>query len=113
MPCILELGGKSPTIIDKDANLKSAALRIVSGKFGNAGQTCVAPDYLMVEESVLDKFIDEMKVSIEDFYTKDASKSTDYSRVITPFHTKRLIDIIKDNHGGKIVYGGVGFDEKS
>lgn len=60
VPCILELGGKSPTIIDSDVNLDSASKRIAQGKFGNAGQTCIAPDFLMVNEKVKNEFIESL-----------------------------------------------------
>ncbi len=75
IPVTLELGGKSPAIVEADASLKATARRIVLGKFINSGQTCIAPDYLLVHESVKDKLIEQMKDSIEHFYTNDPSTS--------------------------------------
>lgn len=74
VPVTLELGGKSPTIVESDANLKVAARRIASMKFLNCGQTCVAPDYVLVHRSVREKFIDEMKIAIGKFYSSVPQK---------------------------------------
>jgi aldehyde dehydrogenase (NAD+) len=82
VPVTLELGGKSPCIIDEDADLKVAAKRITWGKFTNAGQTCVAPDYLLVHEKNKDKVVNEMQQSIDRFYGKEPIKSADYGRII-------------------------------
>ena len=71
VPVILELGGKSLDIVDKSANIRSAADKIIWGKTVNAGQTCVAPDYVMVHESIKNELIKEMKRSINDFYGDD------------------------------------------
>jgi aldehyde dehydrogenase (NAD+) len=79
-PVTLELGGKSPAIAEADADLTTTARRIVLGKFINAGQTCIAPDYLLVHESIKDRLVEKMKGLIEKFYTSDASVSYDYGR---------------------------------
>ncbi|WP_330404501.1 aldehyde dehydrogenase family protein [Vallitalea okinawensis] len=105
IPVTLELGGKSPCIIDKDANIKVAAERIAWGKFFNAGQTCVAPDYLLVHESIKAEFIDEMKKTIRRFYGSDIKKSKDLTRIVNERHTNRLISII-DKDKDKIIFGG-------
>jgi len=105
VPVTLELGGKSPCIIDETANLKLAAKRIVWGKLVNAGQTCIAPDYFYVHKNVLSKFIPLLKAAIEDFYGKDIKESKDYGRIINEGHTRRLADIIEEDRE-KIVFGG-------
>jgi aldehyde dehydrogenase (NAD+) len=89
-PVTLELGGKSPCIIYPDADLDVAAKRIVLGKFLNAGQTCIAPDYLLAEESIAENLMEKMKLYIHNFYSNDASASQDYGRIINDLHFKRL-----------------------
>ena len=71
IPVTLELGGKSPCIVESDADIKVAAKRIVMGKFLNAGQTCIAPDYILVKESVKENLLNELAKTIEQFYTDD------------------------------------------
>lgn len=102
-PLSLELGGKSPCIVDSTANLAIATKRIAWGKFLNAGQTCVAPDYILVEKSIKDSFIAEMKRSILALYGEDIQKSIDYSRIINLNHFNRLMKL---RDSGQIVYGG-------
>ncbi|CAD8103165.1 unnamed protein product [Paramecium sonneborni] len=105
VPCILELGGKSPTIVDKDCSLNVTAQRIIQGRFTNAGQTCVACDYVFVHESIKDAFINEMKIEIKKFFGENPQNSPDYSRIVTTFHTQRLEKLLQ-NHDGQIVLGG-------
>jgi len=96
-PVVLELGGKSPVIVLKDANLKIAAKRLAWAKLMNTGQTCIAPDYIMVEESVHDEFCRELKSAIETMYGKcDASlrQNSDYGRIISVGHAKRLAGLV-------------------
>lgn len=107
-PISLELGGKSPCIVDKTANIELAARRIVWGKFLNAGQTCVAPDYLYVDRKVKDELIQKMKKYILRFYGKDASTNEDFPRIISEKHYRRLLGLTKDCH---IAYGGQSNDE--
>lgn len=102
-PLTLELGGKSPAIIHESANLKTAARRISWGKFLNAGQTCIAPDYVLVHESIKDAFMDELIKVILKFYGRDASTHPRYCRIINDRHFQRLTALID---GSKIVYGG-------
>lgn len=90
IPTTLELGGKSPCIVDKDVNIKVAAARIAWGKFTNAGQTCVAPDYLLVHESVKTALIEEIISCIDKFYGTNPQQSDDYGRIITDRHFGRL-----------------------
>ncbi|WP_066223523.1 aldehyde dehydrogenase family protein [Formosa haliotis] len=91
----LELGGKSPAIIDASANLKATASRIAWGKFVNNGQTCIAPDYILIEESVKEAFLKELKVALHTFYG-DASLSEAYARIVNEKHFNRLINHIED-----------------
>jgi aldehyde dehydrogenase (NAD+) len=107
-PVTLELGGKNPCIVDESANLKIAAKRIVWGKFLNAGQTCIAPDYLLLHESIKDEFIPLLKKEIEAFYAKDPATSKDYARIINASHFQRLVNLLKDE---EVIYGGT-FIEK-
>jgi len=102
-PLTLELGGKSPCIVDKSANLETSAKRIAWGKFVNAGQTCVAPDYLMVEKSAKQDFLDHLKNSIQQLYGDDPELSPDYPRIISDDHFKRLSDFLDE---GFLVTGG-------
>lgn len=99
----LELGGKSPAIVDASANLKVAAKRIVWGKFINAGQTCVAPDYLLVEEKIKLEFLDLLKKTIVEFYGTNPQESADYPRMI---HERRFDTISEYLREAKIEYGG-------
>ncbi len=109
----LELGGKSPTIVDDTANLKSAVKKIAWGKFINSGQTCIAPDYLLIHESVKENFIKELKLQLKMFFTDDASKSDSICRVVNEKHFKRLIDHLEDAKSNKatIEIGGKNYSE--
>ncbi|MEN4762070.1 aldehyde dehydrogenase [Chryseobacterium sp. C39-AII1] len=100
-PVTLELGGKSPAIITKEANLEVAAKRIVWGKFLNAGQTCVAPDYLLVEESVKEQFLEMLRKYIQEF--KYEPNSEHYTKIINQKNFERLIKLINKD---KIYFGG-------
>eukprot|EP00026_Physarum_polycephalum_P006916 Phypoly_transcript_06969.p1 GENE.Phypoly_transcript_06969~~Phypoly_transcript_06969.p1 ORF type:complete len:496 (+),score=87.06 Phypoly_transcript_06969:85-1572(+) len=104
----LELGGKNPCIVDKDANLPVAAKRIAWGKFTNTGQTCLAPDYLIVHPDVEQKFIEEMKKAIVDFYGHDPKKSADYTKIINKRHVARIRGYLDDDKANyELVVGGV------
>jgi len=102
-PLTLELGGKSPCIVDKTANLEVSAKRIAWGKFVNAGQTCVAPDYLLVDKSIKTKFLDYLKDAINQLYGDDPMQSPDYPRIISDSHFDRLAKLLSD---GETVSGG-------
>lgn len=104
-PVALELGGKSPAIVDQTANLEVAAKRIVWGKFTNTGQTCVAPDYLLVHKDVYDRFMKILKETICSFYGKNPLKSPDYGRIVNLKQFDRLQQIIVDERDA-ITYGG-------
>lgn len=102
-PLTLELGGKSPCIVAADADLKIAAERIVWGKFLNAGQTCVAPDYVLVERGRRDDLIDALRATIARFFGSDPKASPDFARIVTEKHVDRLAGYLD---GGRIVVGG-------
>lgn len=106
-PVTLELGGKSPAIITKDADLEVAAKRIVWGKFLNAGQTCVAPDYLLVEESIQEQFLEMLRKNIQQF--KYEPRSEHYTKIIDQKNFQRLIKLIDKD---KIYFGGNSDEEK-
>lgn len=105
-PCLLELGGKSPTIVDRDADITNAVLRISQGRFTNAGQSCVACDYIYVHKDIKDRFVSELKKTVLQFYGEDPTKSKDFGRIINEFHCNRLKGYLDDNHGGKVILGG-------
>jgi aldehyde dehydrogenase (NAD+) len=104
VPVTLELGGKSPCIVDYNVDIGLASKRIVSGKFLNAGQTCVAPDYLMVHKTVKNDLVSAMVMDIENFYGHDPQESPDYGRIINQRHFDRLTRFLET---GKIVFGGI------
>ena len=94
-PCTLELGGKSPCLIDKNANLEVAASRIAWGKFINAGQTCVAPDHVLVHRAVAAQFTEILAAKIKEFYGEDPSQSPDYCRIASERHTARFARLLE------------------
>ena len=102
-PISLELGGKSPCIVDQTANLKIAAKRIAFGKFINAGQSCVAPDYVYVHKSVKEEFIQYLKEAIISSFTEKPLQDIHLGKIINQKHFNRLLDLLKNQH---IVYGG-------
>jgi aldehyde dehydrogenase (NAD+) len=103
-PVTLELGGKSPCIVDRNTDLEVAARRIVWGKFMNAGQTCIAPDYVLVHEAVEQALISRMTKTIREFYGSDPRTSPDYGRMINRRHHKRVMGLLQG--GGDILIGG-------
>ncbi|WP_088012033.1 aldehyde dehydrogenase [Gottfriedia acidiceleris] len=102
-PVTLELGGKSPTIVDSSANLKLAARRIAWGKFFNAGQTCIAPDYVYVHESIEEKFLGAIKEEIERLYTKNPLTYSDYTHIV---NNRNFVRLKKMLEGPKVFHGG-------
>ncbi len=102
-PAVLELGGKSPCIVDASANIKLAAKRIVFGKYLNCGQTCVAPDYILCERSVKNDFIAEVVKQIKMQYGEKPLANKDYGKIINEKHFTRLCGLIDEN---KVVIGG-------
>lgn len=102
IPCTLELGGKSPCVIDQDVDLDVTAKRLIWGKFYNTGQTCVAPDFVLVHTAIKDQLIEKLKHYIQVFFGADPQKSVDYGRIISDKHTLRIQKLIQ----GKVVIGG-------
>lgn len=102
-PVILELGGKSPCILDKSANLALAARRIVWGKFINAGQTCIAPDFLIVHNSIIDDFLLLLVKEIELLYSKNSITSSYYGRIINSTAFEKLVNLLDEK---EIYFGG-------
>lgn len=103
VPVTLELGGKSPCVVTANANLTVAARRIVLTKFSNAGQMCVAPDYVLVHESVKDMLVSQLKLTIQDFFGDDAAKSEVYGKIINTKQFDRLTGYL-DN--APVIAGG-------
>lgn len=103
-PVTLELGGKSPCIVDDRVDIKVAAKRIVWGKFWNAGQTCIAPDYVLVHNSVKDELVAAMKKAIVKFFGEDPAGSPDYARII---NKKRFGTLNSYLQQGEVLHGGV------
>jgi aldehyde dehydrogenase (NAD+) len=104
----LELGGKSPVIVDETANLDSAANKITWGKFLNSGQICVSPDYLLVKDSVKDLLMETIRKQLHNFYTDNPSESNSYSRIVNKTHYQRLVGHLEDakSKGATLIAGG-------
>ncbi len=104
-PTILELGGKSPAIVTPEADVDIAAHRMAWGKFLNAGQTCIAPDYVLVDRSRKDALVDALVSTIGEFYGDDPTTSDDFTQVVNERHVARLQGLL-EGHGGTVVCGG-------
>ncbi|MBS1565037.1 MAG: aldehyde dehydrogenase [Bacteroidetes bacterium] len=103
IPVTLELGGKSPAVVEADADIATAARRIVLGKFLNAGQTCIAPDYILVHASVRQQLLEALQKSIQQFYGANAAESHDFGRIINQRRFDALVSYLGQ---GRILYGG-------
>ncbi len=103
IPCVLELGGKSPCIIDRKADLDNAAKKIVWGKFMNAGQTCVAPDYIIADRLVFLELRDKLVHYIKKFYGENPIESDDYPKIINKKNFDRILNLIE---GKRLIFGG-------
>jgi len=102
-PVTLELGGKNPCIIDETANLKLAAKRIAWGKFVNAGQTCIAPDYILIQKNMKSHFVTYLKEEITKAYGENPSESPDFARIVNAKNWQRLVKMIEPD---KVIFGG-------
>lgn len=102
-PVTLELGGKSPVIVDESADLEVAARRVAWGKYLNAGQTCIAPDYVLVADGIEEQFVEHVRRAVFDFYGPDPQGSPDYGRIVSEQHLRRLVGLLD---GGKPTIGG-------
>lgn len=109
-PVTLELGGKSPCIVDSNVHIEHAAKRIAWGKFINAGQTCIAPDYLLVDRTVKNDLLTSIKQCIQEFYGDDPAKSPDYGRIINQRHFERLASFL--NEGQPYIGGQINPEER-
>lgn len=107
-PVTLELGGKSPALVLADADLDVAARRIAWGKFMNAGQTCIAPDYVLVESGAEDRFLGALLRAVHDFYGDDPSTTADYARIVNEHHHDRLTALLDGGGFEAVVTGGRG-----
>jgi aldehyde dehydrogenase (NAD+) len=108
-PVTLELGGKSPAIVDSEVDLDVAARRIAWGRFFNAGQSCTAPDYVLVHQDIHEALLEELTAVVEDFYGSDPQRSRDYARIINPDHVSRLRALLESDGQGqarRFVIGG-------
>ncbi|WJX10225.1 Aldehyde dehydrogenase 3 member H1 [Trifolium repens] len=106
-PVVLELGGKSPVIVDSDINLQVATRRIIAGKWGcNNGQACISPDYIITTKDYAPKLVDALRTELESFYGTNPLESKDLSRIVNSNHFARLLKLLQDDKvSGKIVYG--------
>src|SRR5262249_54761898 len=100
-PVTLELGGKSPCIVDQSANVEVAARRIAGGKYLNAGQPCIAPDYVLVDARREDELLAKLAESVREFYGAEPKASPDYARIVNRHHFERLARLLKD---GEVAY---------
>jgi aldehyde dehydrogenase (NAD+) len=105
-PVTLELGGKSPAIVHRSANLGVAARRITLGRFLNAGQTCIAPDYVLVDQAVEEELVALIAGNVRDFFGKEPKDSTDFGRIIDERHVQRLRGLIEGGGYDEVVVGG-------
>ncbi|MCX7606728.1 MAG: aldehyde dehydrogenase [Bacteroidia bacterium] len=103
IPYTLELGGKSPAIVEADADIRIAARRIAWGKWLNAGQTCIAPDYVLIQEKVLEPFLQYLKEAIQTFYGDISRPPAEYARIIQKSHFERLLRLMQE---GEVTIGG-------
>ena len=108
-PVTLELGGKSPVFVDETANLQLAAKRIIWGKMMNAGQTCVAPDYIYAEQSIYHALLQELQKAIQTLYGKEMKNNADYGRIVNAHHFHRLKKLIPQS--ADVLYFGGEMDE--
>lgn len=104
-PVTLELGGKCPCLIYGRVNVEAAAYRLAWSKFFNAGQSCVAPDYVLCTTAMRDALIPELIKVLEKFYSKEPQKSPDLARIVSPRHWTRLMELLRKTQG-KVVVGG-------
>jgi aldehyde dehydrogenase (NAD+) len=106
-PVTLELGGKSPCIVDADVDIEGAARRIVWGKFSNAGQICISPDYVLADKRIKPALLESMREYVRKFYGTNPQQSPDYARIVSQRHFERLRDLLpKTSQEGTVVVGG-------
>jgi acyl-CoA reductase-like NAD-dependent aldehyde dehydrogenase len=110
--CTLELGGKSPTIVDYSSDLSVAAARITSSKFFNNGQTCIAPDYVLIPQSIISDFIELIDQNLKRFYTEDIQGNENYGRIVSADHFNRLCGLLKKSKGKVEISGKCQKDDR-
>jgi aldehyde dehydrogenase (NAD+) len=108
-PVTLELGGKNPCIVERDANLAVAARRIAWGRFTNAGQICISPDYVLCHRAVLPAFVAQLKATVAELYGADPRASGDFARIVNHAHFDRLADLLSEppEVAGQLLFGGL------
>jgi aldehyde dehydrogenase (NAD+) len=111
-PTVLELGGKSPTYVHASADLDVAARRIAWGKLLNAGQTCIAPDYVLADRSIRDRLVERLQAQITEFYGKDPKSSDSLGRIVNERHARRLQGLLESGAGTVVVGGDVDVDQR-
>lgn len=111
-PTVLELGGKSPTYVHASADLDVAARRIAWGKFFNAGQTCIAPDYVLADRAVRDQLVDRLVAEVRGFYGDDPQRSESYGRIVNERHLERLRGLLAAGAGTVVAGGGADPDDR-
>lgn len=112
VPCVLELGGKCPVIVDQTANLLGAAKRVLMGRFMNCGQTCLAGDHVYVHKSIQPQFIRILTEQLRELYGVHNTSNSDMGKIINKTHVKRLAGYLKESHGGKVIAGGEVFEDE-
>lgn len=107
-PCILELGGKCPIIVDGSAKIQNAILRILFGKYLNCGQTCIGVDHVYVHDSIYDQFKRELLKRMDQDYGQTlTTQNGPLGKIVSLARVNRLEELLKDNHGGNVIFGGV------
>lgn len=112
-PLTLELGGKSPVIVDATADITLAAKRILAGKTTNCGQICVAPDYVLAERAIVPQLLDGFKEVLKEFYPQGALNTASYGRIVSEEHFERLKELLGRSKGRIIAGGGMRPEEKA
>jgi len=102
VPCVLELGGKSPVVVDEDADITWAAKKVLCGTLTNHGQVCIAPDYMLIHESRLEQFMDEFKKYFKHAFNNNENNES--GKIVNSFHHRRLCSMLED-HGGEVLMG--------
>jgi aldehyde dehydrogenase (NAD+) len=105
VPCIMELGGKCPAVINHDANMDATVAKICFGRFNNSGQTCIAPDYVLCHYKVINEFVEKLQKKALAMYGNSKEGSPEMGKMINEFHAKRVQDLIK-TAGGQVAFGG-------
>jgi aldehyde dehydrogenase (NAD+) len=99
IPCIMELGGKCPAVVDKGVNLDACATKICFGKFSNSGQTCLAPDYVLCHYSVINKFVETLQKKVHEMFGNSPTGSDEMGKMVNEFHTKRMENLLNTAGG--------------